>query len=558
MIRLNNLVLLLIFLTGSMSWGQDSKPSEKKQRVKRTLLQSYLLGTEDEMGYFEALDTQNYVNEVTQLNRIKNLLFDPKNFRFYEKWLKEIDSYSSKHPNAVASLAEQLQARWENKHIFQWEINNHDYVHNTREFANLGWGVGLVALLRNPVKATTDVNGVARYFAVFNKILLPALGFTIAGKTIGIISSELSKKNVHTPPSLIMNFAVPREATCLSQLEETDANNDLIGQCTGAGAAWIVYAAGTVRAANLAAQAGTAPAKIHPGVLIASIIVGVAVDSLTDYMLDYAQESELQDNLHKAIVKAKKITHKSPLKDQMAITFEILKAAYVLEAYYDLEVLQHARDYQMAVKDAVSDMTPLKGGESKEVADKFKADLTSKTKEADDKYLEKLIPLVVERAERVSDLFETHEIKEKFRLSSHFNPVNPPEAFKGLSKKKLNYYTGEFFNFIDLSRKYGKPFIRKDASLKELVNDPVVRSAFIDHITFFEDIDLAAEAMTGNFRGNADDMLIQVAAFLKRKLYKGIDEHIDNIYGRITKRRRYFSSFYLNLNSVKERLTKEK
>ena len=274
--------------------------------------------------------------------KIVHHIFEPTHNQYYGDALLTVDCrINNANEGAIYDLAKKLQLHWENSFGFGLMRKRAARI---SEGAKIGKILGLIlagaTLWKKPQNAKD-------YFILARNLLGGYIGGGVAGALSGeyLHESGFLDKNIYIPaaPAQVMRLGVSTDDYYYN-LDEAAIWRKLYGQAAGLGATittiYLMRTAKVARYLNLA----TTPAKVHPLVLVGSILVGLIVE----YGVERAVWERQFSNLKQKAFHARDQLIAANNNDDIAKVFHwsdaLVQASHNLAIFLNQKILEKVQD----------------------------------------------------------------------------------------------------------------------------------------------------------------------------------------------------------------------
>ncbi len=243
--------------------------------------------------YVGAYERRQSLQRALFTSRIKNTLFENVQTGGYVEGLRYIDAQSTSHPEAIYDLAKSLQLHWEARYAMGMGLKRTE---RARTATKAGTVVGIVGLAASGILLFFRPSAAPKYFRIWRH-LMPLAG-AAAGYGTGRALHELGWLDEDTPlaPAHVMRLGINTDDY---HYDDDTLVRDIVSLTAGVAATSMAisayrYIRTGVKAVKYVNAAAT-PAKVHPLVLVGSIILGLIVEEGVEAAVDHYEHKGYKD-----------------------------------------------------------------------------------------------------------------------------------------------------------------------------------------------------------------------------------------------------------------------
>jgi hypothetical protein len=457
--------------------------------------------------YVRAYGGDSRLGRALYASRIKRAVFAHTGTQEYVEELRYIDSQAAAAPEAVYDLAKTLQLHWEARYAVGLGQRALDRQERRDTSTKIGALVGIAglgaAMIFRPQNAP-------RYFLVLRH-LMPAAGFA-AGRAIGqgLNASGLLEDRLPVSPAHVMELGIQTDEFAY---DDDSLHRLLFPAFAGVGASFAAYEAGViavnalrvVRAVRYANMAAT-PAKIHPLVLVGSLVVGFLVEKGVEDQIDRSEYARLTANVHAARAAIDAALRRGD--DAMAYSQADALARHVanLAAYINRPISEAVKGYAAEVAEAAQEHGEGSPRFRREL-DELTRDLSSQVREA---LTDRDLPPDTEyQGFLVRGFLRNHDEASIRSLGD-------------LARYRADAYVAGFERWVTRTEQLDRVSLGPEARERLL-------KEYLDGVGAVKDRRLADELRAGRFRRDANRLFLQAAAFLRQTGREYLEDHADSL-----------------------------
>jgi hypothetical protein len=437
--------------------------------------------------YVAAYNADSHLRRTLLASRIKKSVFANPGSPDYIEKLRYLDRQAASSPDALYDLAKSLQLQWEARYGLglgerqSLRVNGGEKIGASVAIIALG-----VAVLKNPVNAP-------KYFRVV-RWLLPIAG-AAAGATVAEGLNYTGWLDGHMPisPAHVMHLGIDENDF---RMDDDTVMKTLASIGAGFAATELTYLILAARAARYVNLAAT-PAKINPIVLVASIVIGIAIEQGVEYAIDEHQYSKFLGRVTDARDLVDLGMNSGEDTQVYTGADALLKGSSDLASYLNKPLIEAITEFNSSVADAAKDTGVT--DESKPTPE-FTTKLNSLTAD----FSEKVRRILFDRGNGIDEDYRAITVLNY--LLNHDEDQIDKMGDDG--KERAQVYVDGFHRWKEADEN------RRQMNLGQKQYDELFHG-YISGLLEAKSKQLAAEFRSGNIPRNANRVLLLAASFLR-------------------------------------------
>ncbi len=319
------------FMEDVTSYFEQYHYESEKTHSSRVL--STLFAAKVQHHVFKDLKTLTSASESERVTRLLR----------YQEQLQTLDRLSATAPEAVIDLARKLQFHWEAHFAAEIGQRAKQRSANTRFLTQAGGTLGMIAL---GVLLAKSPHKLPHYFRLIRHAL------PIAGATAGYGLSDslptVSGNALIPAPAHLMTLGLPSD-TAHTESQDDQIIEDFIALTSGVAAGAGTLELWTLVRASRALNAASAPLKITPYGLAASVLVGAATEYGVRGLIHHREKATLRAEIQDQW-KSLSIAFRAQDRAKVIVSAERLKRAIVgYSLYLWTPIIESTQEFDQAL-----------------------------------------------------------------------------------------------------------------------------------------------------------------------------------------------------------------